>query len=101
MKNVGKALIISLSLAGSALLAPVIASAQIEISVAPPAPIVEVVPAPRPGFVWAPGYYAWRNGAHVWVGGRWIGERPGYHWVADRWEPRGPHYHFVPGHWAR
>ena len=63
MKNVGKALILGLSLAGSGLLAPVVASAQVgvDITVAPPAPRVEVVPPPRVGFVWAPGYWEWRG----------------------------------------
>jgi hypothetical protein len=101
MKTGVKALILSLSIAGGALLAPVIASAQIEITVAPPEPRVEVVPEPRPGYVWAPGYWGWRGGAHVWIGGHWIGERRGYHWVPDRWEQRGDHYHYWKGHWER
>ena len=102
MQKGGRALILSLSIAGSALLAPIVASAQVEITIAPPAPRVEVVPAPRPGFVWAPGYWDWRNGAHVWVGGRFITERRGYHWVPDRWEPHGGgHYRHIAGHWER
>ena len=45
-------------------LAPIPASAAVGIyvDVAPPAPRYEVVPAPRAGYVWAPGYYDWRNG---------------------------------------
>jgi hypothetical protein len=103
MRNLGKALIISLSLAGSALLLPVVASAQVgvDIMVAPPAPRVEVVPGPRAGFVWAPGYWEWRHGAHVWIPGRWMGERVGWHWVPDRWEQRGDHWHHWHGHWER
>jgi hypothetical protein len=103
MKNFGKALIIGVSLAGSVVVAPVVASAAvgIDINVAPPAPRVEVVPPPRPGYVWAPGFYEWRGGAHVWVPGRWMGERHGYHWVPDRWEQRGDHWHHWRGHWER
>jgi hypothetical protein len=101
MKNVGKALIISLSLAGSAMLAPIAANAQVEITVAPPAPQVEVVPAPRVGYVWAPGYWDWRGGRHVWVGGTWVHERPGYHWVPSHWDQHGDHYRFARGHWER
>src|SRR5206468_6316324 len=75
------------------------------IEVAPPPPQVEVVPAPRPGYVWAPGYWAWEGGRHVWVAGRWIPVHRGYYWVPDRWVeyrgPRGPHWHFEPGHWER
>jgi hypothetical protein len=103
MKNFGKALIVGLSLAGSAVMAPMVASAGvgIDITVAPPAPRVEVVPPPRPGFVWAPGYWEWRGGAHVWIPGRWMGERRGWHWVPDRWEQRGDHWHHRRGHWER
>lgn len=75
------------------------------VEVAPPPPQVEVVPAPRPGYVWAPGYWDWRDGRHVWVNGHWVVERPGYAWVPDRWveyrEHRGPHWHREPGHWER
>jgi hypothetical protein len=101
MKKGGKALILSLSIAGGALLAPVIAWAEIDITVAPPAALVEVGPAPRPGFVWAPGYWGGRGGAHVWVGGRWIAERPGRHWVPDHWEQHGDRWHYREGYWAR
>jgi hypothetical protein len=76
-----------------------------DIQVAPPPPQVEVVPAPRSGYVWAPGYWAWEGGRHVWVGGHWVPVRRGYYWVPDRWVeyrgPRGPRWHLEPGHWER
>src|SRR6201999_4270763 len=74
-----------------ALIAPAIfqpAAAQelnISIGVPPPAPIYEAVPAPRAGFVWAPGFWGWEGGRHVWHGGSWMAERPGYHWAPDHW----------------
>jgi hypothetical protein len=34
-----------------------------------PAPIVEVVPAARPGWAWVPGHWIWRRGAWFWVKG--------------------------------
>src|SRR5579862_1283941 len=77
------------------------AGINIDIDVAPPTAQVEVVPAPRPGFVWAPGYWEWRGQRHVWVAGYWMPERRGFHWVPAHWEPRGRHWHFEPGHWAR
>ena len=103
MKDRLHALLMSLCIAGGALLVPVAAPAgvDIDIAIAPPVPRVEVVPAPRLGFVWAPGYWEWRGNAHVWIGGRWITARPGYYWVPDRWEQHGPHWHHYPGHWAR
>jgi hypothetical protein len=73
------------------------------IEIAPPAPQVEVMPEPRPGYVWAPGYWVWEGGRHAWVPGRWMGERRGCFWVPERWVeyrgPRGPHWHFEPGFW--
>jgi hypothetical protein len=71
----------------------------VDIDVAPPAPQVEVVPAPRAGYVWAPGYWEWRGHNHEWEKGHWIRERPGHHWVPDRWVQNGPHWHHDVGHW--
>ena len=65
-----------------AALAPVAGEAkEIVVQIAPPAARVEVVPAPRTGYVWAPGYWGWRNNKHYWVNGHYIRERHGYHWV--------------------
>jgi len=50
-----------------------------DVEVVPPPARVEVVPAPRPGYVWAPGYWAWEGGRHVWRGGHWVVVRPGYY----------------------
>src|SRR5476649_2736931 len=73
-----------------AITAPMMASARVyvDVDVAPPPVRVEVVPGPRVGYVWAPGYWNWHNNQHVWVGGRWYHERHGHHWVAERWEDR-------------
>ena len=40
----------------------------VDIEVAPPPDRVERVPAPRQGYIWAPGYYRWDHGRHVWTG---------------------------------
>src|SRR6185437_8644562 len=47
------------------------AAVDFYVDVAPPAPRYEVVPAPRHGYVWAPGYWDWRRGHYVWVRGHW------------------------------
>jgi hypothetical protein len=70
-----------------------------EIMTAPPEVVVEVVPAPRIGFVWVPGYWGWEGRRHVWLPGRWLAERPGHVWVRERWERRGRGWHFETGHW--
>ena len=85
-------------LAGPALAA---AAASLSIVVAPPDPRVEVVPAPRAGWVWAPGYWAWRGRAHAWIPGHWVRARRGYHWVADVWVHEGPRWMYRRGHWER
>ena len=76
-------------------------SGSLYVDIAPPAPRVEVVPPPRAGHVWLPGYWRWDASArtHIWVDGRWEVERPGYRWVADRWIPRERVYYYEPGRW--
>jgi len=55
------------------------------ITVAPPAPRYERIPAPRPGYVWTPGFWEWRHGRYEWVVGDWVAERPGYVYYEPRW----------------
>ena len=81
--------------------APAFCAVGIEIQVAPPPPRVIVAPPPRPGFVWAPGYYRWDGHRHVWVDGHFMRERRGWHWVPEHWDEHHGRYHFAPGHWDR
>lgn len=62
------------------------AQVSVNINVAPPAPRYEPAPVLRPGYVWAPGYWAWQGRNYVWVRGHQIRQRPGHRWVPDRWE---------------
>jgi hypothetical protein len=96
-------LLVAVLLSAGAIAAPTLSSAavNVDIDVAPPAPQVEVVPGPRAGFVWAPGYWGWGGHAHAWHRGHWIRERPGYRWAPDAWVQVGPHWHYAPGHWER
>lgn len=80
---------------------PAFSAVGIDIRIAPPAPRVVVAPPPRPGFIWAPGYYRWDGHHHVWADGRWLRERRGHHWVPDHWNERHGRYHYEPGHWER
>lgn len=83
-------LLASTLLSTSALVAPAAftpAAAQININLgAPPNPQFEAVPAPRPGYAWAPGSWQVQNNQHVWTPGRWMEARQDQHWVPDRWE---------------
>jgi hypothetical protein len=71
------------------------------VEIAPPPPRVEVVPAPRRGYVWVPGYWDWRHGRHVWVSGAWVRERRGYRYAAPRWVERNGRWYMEQGRWAR
>ncbi len=72
------------------------------ITVAPPAPRVEVYGvAPAPGYIWFGGYWDWVGGRHVWVAGHWGPGRAGYHWVPYTWVRAGGGWRMAPGHWAR
>lgn len=68
---------------------------------APPARVYESAGvAPGLGYVWIPGYHAWRGRDYVWVGGRyqlpargyrryepgrWRHDRAGWYWIDGRW----------------
>ncbi len=103
MQNKVKTFMAVFMVAASAIALPAISTAGvlIDVDIAPPAPQVEVVPGPRVGFVWAPGFWEYRDGRHVWVGGHWMGERRGYHWIPDRWDQVGGRWHHARGHWER
>jgi hypothetical protein len=102
--GIGAALIIAaLTLQGCVVTARPAYEGGAVVTVAPPAPQVELIGvAPQAGFVWFPGYWNWEGGRHVWHGGYWGAGRPGYHWVAHRWVQgaRGG-WHLEQGHWAR
>ena len=59
------------------------------VTVAPSAPLVEVVGvAPAAGDVWFGGYCNWVGNWHVWVAYHWGPGRPGCYWVPHTWVPR-------------
>jgi len=96
-----------------------LADAQVFIERAPPPAIVEVVPpAPRAGYNWVPGHYAWRYNRWVWIRGHYVlgpvaampapiietpppAPGPRWFWVRGHyvWERGGWVWH--PGHWVR
>ncbi|CAN5197083.1 hypothetical protein BH11PSE11_BH11PSE11_25780 [soil metagenome] len=77
------------------------AAADVVVRVAPPAPRVEAVPAPRRGYMWVPGHWDWRGNRHVWVRGTWLRERHGYRYNQPAWEERDGRWHMNRGGWAR
>ena len=76
------------------------ARVDVFISVPPPPMRHEVVPAPRVGYVWAPGYWNWHSNRHVWAKGHWERERVGYYYHPHRWSQQQGWSH-QPGRWDR
>ena len=81
------------------------AHSDIRISVSPPPLRYEVIPQPRYGHVWTPGYWdyrAHRHGyRHTWVNGYWLAERPGYYYQPRRWVQRDGYWYHDRSHWDR
>jgi hypothetical protein len=89
----------------SAAFAPLHASAQVSISIIVPTPpppvIVETAPAPRAGYIWAPGYWSWNGHKHVWVESRWEQVREGYQYASPAWRRHGDQWRFQEGGWKQ
>lgn len=79
------------------------ADAQVNITFGSPPPPVryEAVPAPRSGYVWAPGHYELVNDQYVWRQGQWMTARPGYRYVAPAWSQVGNRWQYMPSRWDR
>jgi hypothetical protein len=80
---------------------PATADVGFFVEVAPPAPRHEVVPAPRAGWAWVPGYWDWRGHRHHWVSGHWVRERPAYYYAPSRWVERSEGYYYEAPRWNR
>ena len=94
--------IVVAALALGAIAIPVVSEAKtIIVEVAPPPARVEVVPAARAGYVWAPGYWRWSGHKHVWVNGSWVHERHGYHYAPHAWVEHEGRWRFEEGGWRR
>ncbi|MGA2864948.1 MAG: hypothetical protein ABSF95_10735 [Verrucomicrobiota bacterium] len=75
-------------------------AAEVVVGQAPPAPPAEVyVPAPGPGYLWAPGFWSW-EGRWVWKSGSWvIRPHPQAVWVPGHWGRHGRGYVWIGGYW--
>ena len=77
------------------------AQSEIVVRIAPPVDRVEVVPAPRRGYVWEPGHWQWNGHRHVWRAGHWERARTGYVYNAPRWTERDGRWHYEARRWDR
>ncbi len=89
------------SLAGISV--PLNANAQqvIYFNAPPPEARREVVPAPRRGYVWSPGYWNVRGNRHVWQRGHWERARHGYYFAQPTWTQRDDRWQLERGRWNR
>ena len=101
MKIISKALLLAACFGAGAMGVSTVtlAGTGTEADTAPPPAREERAPAPRDGYVWAPGYWDWGGHAYSWVSGHYVFERRGAHWVPDRWDQVGEHWQHVAGHW--
>lgn len=77
------------------------AAAVTYVRIAPPPPREEMVPAHRPGYVFAPGHWEWRNNHYRWAKGTWIHARNGYRYNPHAWVERDGRWYMERGHWQR
>jgi hypothetical protein len=73
--------------------------ASITLNSAPPAPRYESIPAPRSGYVWAPGYWNWDGSRHVWIAGHWEVARRGYEYQRSEWVRDNDRWRLDRGGW--
>jgi hypothetical protein len=100
MKHITLAALLALAAGAAPLSSMAAPRVDLFVGVAPPAPLVERVPAPRHGYVWAPGHWEWNGRRHVWAAGYWIAERPGYAYSAPVWVQRGGGWTMEPERWT-
>jgi hypothetical protein len=77
-------------------------SVGISVHVGPPAlPVVAVQPiAPAPGYIWAPGYWAYGPSGYYWVAGTWVLAPVGMLWTPGYWGWGGGAYVWHAGYWG-
>jgi len=86
---------------GLGLFEAALVTAVIVSAVAPPPPRVVIVPAPREGYVWQPGYWTRDGDDWAWVDGSWVAQRPNYQWQPSHWEQQQDgSWRLVPSQWV-
>jgi hypothetical protein len=92
----------SMAAVGAATLTSATAEArvvEVYATEAPPPLREEVIPAPRHGYVWSPGYWNWSHRKYVWSSGHYVRGRAGYHYTPARWDRDGDRWRYYGGRW--
>jgi hypothetical protein len=100
MKRLALAALIAIGAAAAPLPSLAYSDVSLTISTAPPAPLYERAPAPRHGYVWAPGHWEWSGRRHTWAPGYWVAERPGYVYRAPAWYQGNGGWYMQPAAWT-
>jgi hypothetical protein len=81
---------------------PMLASAGILITIAPPIlPVYALPPLPGPDYIWAPGYWAYGEDDYYWVPGTWVlAPEPGLLWTPGYWAWHDGVYSWNAGYWG-
>ena len=91
--------------ASGALFTPSQAQAQVNFNLvignAPPPPRHEVIPRPRAGHIWVPGYWNWDGRGHDWRGGHWERAREGQVYRRPQWVEADNGWRLQEGGWRR
>ncbi len=95
------AALIAASLGGISVPTLTPAAVEIYFNAPPPPARHEVVPAPRRGYIWAPGYWDLRGKKHVWRAGHWEHQRAGFNYAEPRWVERNNVWVLERGRWNR
>ncbi len=98
-RNLAVAIALAVGSLGFAAVGQAARYVDVDVGVAPPPERVEVVPAPREGYIYEPGHYEWNGAEYVWIGGQFIPDREGHEWHPYVLEHHGDRWHFRAGHW--
>jgi WXXGXW repeat (2 copies) len=81
---------------------PLLASADVSITVAPPViPVYDQPPCPGDGYLWTPGYWAWGDDDYYWVPGVWVlPPEIGFLWTPGWWGWGDGGYFWHTGYWG-
>ena len=99
-----KSLVVALCMASlGGISVPMAANADVGVyfNIAPPLVRYEAVPAPRPGYLWAPGYWNAKHDRHVWQAGHWERDRKGYYYAQPTWTQHDNRWQLEHGGWNK
>lgn len=101
-----KSVLCSLPIAMAAVMAPMLAQADVSVfvNIAPPVlPVYVQPPIPGYGYIWTPGYWSWSDdyGDYYWVPGTWVtAPYVGALWTPGYWSASGDRYGWHDGYWG-